>query len=149
MKMEYSIGQRVRINSYDNIPEEIKSRGVFQVCGLDGEIVDKLYSEAKGGYIYKIHLDGSRLHSRVDFIDGSFEAIADDPVPVDYAHEFEYLENLVIARFYEIYEDGTRVEVAKGHGHIFHDGIVGIAQASSWALKKIYEKVAEDYQNLI
>lgn len=108
------------------------------MCGLYGEIIDKLYSEAKGGYVYKIHFDESRLPSRIDFIDGSFEVIKDDP-----------LENLVIARFYEIYEDGTKVEIAKGHGHIIHDGIVGIAQASSWALKKIYEKVAEDYQHLI
>lgn len=142
--MDYSIGQRVRINSYGDLPEEFKSRGIHQVCGLDGEIIDKLYSEAKGGYIYKIHLDGARLPSRIDFIDGSFEPIADDPVPVTYTHEFEYLENLVIARFYEVYEGGERVEIARGHGHIIHEGVVGIAQASSWALKKIYNKISEE-----
>ena len=144
MKMEYSIGQRVRINSYGNLPETMKTSGVSKVCGLDGEIVDKLYSEARGGYFYKIKMDGASKPSAVDFIDGSFEAIEDDPIPVDYVHEFEYLENLVIARFYEVYEGGEKVEVARGHGHIIHEGIVGIAQASSWALKKIYEKVAED-----
>jgi hypothetical protein len=147
--MEYSIGQRVRINSYGNLPEAMKTAGISKVCGLDGEIVDKLYSEAKGGYFYKIRMDGSNKPSSVDFIDGSFEAFMDDPIPVDYVHEFEYLENLVIARFYEVYEDGTKVEVARGHGHIIHEGILGVAQASSWALKKIYEKVAEDNQHLI
>ena len=142
--MEYSIGQRVRINSYSNLPEAMKTSGVSKVCGLDGEIVDKLYSEANGGHFYKIKMDGAKKPSSVDFIDGSFDIIEDYPVPVDYAHEFEYLENLVIARFYEVYEDGTKEEIAKGHGHIIHDGVVGIAQASSWALKKIYEKVAEE-----
>lgn len=143
--MEYSIGQRVRINSYGDLPESMKTGGgVSKVCGLDGEIVDKLYSEAKGGYIYKIQLDGSKAASRVDFIDGSFDVIEDSPVPVTYTHEFEYLENIVIARFYEVYEGGERVEIARGHGHIIHEGTVGVAQASSWALKKIYEKVADE-----
>ena len=145
--MEYSIGQRVRINSYGNLPTSMQVRGgIAKVCGLDGEIVDKLYSEAKNGYIYKIQIDGSRAASRVDFIDGSFEVIEEDPIPATYMHEFEYLENLVIARFYGVYEDGERIELGRGHGHIIHEGIAGIAQASSWALKKIYDKISEDNQ---
>lgn len=142
--MEYSIGTRVRVKSYGDLPTSMQVRGgIVKVCGLDGEIVDKLYSEAKSGYIYKIQIGGSKTASRVDFIDGSFDVIEDDPVPVTYMHEFEYLDNIVIARFYEVYEDGTQVEIARGHGHIIHDGVVGVAQASSWALKKIYEKIAE------
>ena len=29
----------------------------------------------------------------------------------------------------------------KGHAHLLHDGVVGYAQAASYALKKIYEKL--------
>ena len=46
--------------------------------------------------------------------------------------------NVVVARLYET-KDGEEKEIAKGHGHIIHEGAIGIAQASSYALKRIYE----------
>ena len=57
-----------------------------------------------------------------------------------YTYDFEFLDNLVIARLYEVVED-KKWEIARGHGHIIHEGLVGIAQASSYALKKILEAV--------
>jgi hypothetical protein len=140
--MEYSIGQKVKVKSYGELPESMKRRGgIPKVCGLQGEIVDKVYSEAKGCTIYRIYFDGARIASSAQFVDGSFDVIEDDPSPITYMHEFDYLENLVVARFYEVYEDGTQVEIAKGHGHIFHDGALGIAQAASYALKKLYQSM--------
>ena len=35
-----------------------------------------------------------------------------------YRYEFEYLENLVVARLYEIDEDDNETEIGRGHGHI-------------------------------
>ena len=137
--MEFNIGERVRIKTYDNLPEEMQTRGVAKIAGKEGVIIDKLYSEQKGQSIYKIHIDGAERRSGADFIEGSFERVGAS----EYTYEFEFAENLVIARLYEI-EDGKKIEIAKGHAHIFHDGVLGIAQASSYALKKIYEKLNGD-----
>ena len=132
--MEFNIGERVRIKPYSELPEEAKNKGIAKVAGEYGEIVDKLYSEAKGVTIYKIHLDGHDIPSRGNFTAECLDLVADEES--EYTYEFEYLENLVVARLYEI-TDGKKVEIAKGHGHIFHDGVYGIAQASSYALKRI------------
>lgn len=140
--MKYEIGTRVRTKSYYDLPQEMRIRGgISKVCGLDGEIIDRLYSESRGDYVYRIRFDGVRIASTAQFMDGSFYVIEEDPCPVTYMHKFEYLENLVVAHFYEVYEDGTQVEIAKGHGHIFHDGALGIAQAASYALKKLYQNM--------
>lgn len=141
-KMEFNIGDRVRVKSYYDLPEEIKSKGISRIAGKDGEIIDKMWSEAKNAQVYKIHLDGYDKPSRVDFIEGSFDLIPDEEEPA-YTYEFEFLENLVVARLYEKTEQG-KTEIAKGHGHIIHDGVLGIAQASSYALKRIYFKLEEE-----
>jgi hypothetical protein len=59
-----------------------------------------------------------------------------------YSYEFDFAENLVIARLYE-HKGESKKMIARGHGHIFHDGALGIAQAGSYALKRIY-KFLED-----
>jgi hypothetical protein len=46
-------------------------------------------------------------------------------------------DNVVIAVLYAVVGD-TKTEIARGHGHIMHEGVLGIAQASSYALKRIY-----------
>ena len=131
--MEFNIGERVRIKSYDEILEGKKNRRLGMLAGCEGKIVDKLYSEAKGCMTYRIHLDGYDRPSNFGFVEGSFELVGRD---CEYTYEFEYLENLVVARLYEI-TDGEQVEIARGHGRIIHEGVYGIAQASSYALKRI------------
>ena len=112
------------------------------MCGKDGEIVDKLWSGAKGCTIYKIHFDGADRPSSVDFISQSIDLISELDKKA-YAYEFDYLDNVVVAKFYEIGED-HKTEIARGHGHIIHEGAVGIAQAASYALKKIMQKISEN-----
>lgn len=135
--MEFKIGERVKIKSYLDIPEEARNKGIAKVTDEEGEIVDKLYSEARGCTVYKIHLDGYDRPSKCEFVEGTFDIVED--VEVEYTYEFEYLENLVVARLYEINVYGQKKEIAKGHGHIFHDGAYGVAQAASYALKRICE----------
>ena len=132
--MEFNIGERVRVIPYDEIPEQGRNRRLGMLAGCEGKIVDKMYSEAKEGYVYRIHLDGYDRPSRCDFLGDSLELVVEEEV--EYFHEFEYLEKLVVARLYKV-EDGEMVEIAKGHGHIFHDGAYGVAQAASYALKRI------------
>ena len=60
--------------------------------------------------------------------------------PVSYTFEFEYCENVVVARFFEV-TDNSKTELGRGHGHIIHEDAKSIAQAASYALKKLYEKM--------
>lgn len=141
--MEFNIGERVRVKAYECIPEEIRSKSFVKNAGKDGEIVDKLWSAAEDKMVYRIHFDGMAKASATLFLDGTFDRIS-DLNKVTYLHEFEYLENLVVARFYEVDSDGNKREIGIGHGHIFHEGAYGIAQASSYALKKIMQKMEEN-----
>lgn len=134
--MEFNIGERVKVKPYDLLPNEMKSKGISRITGEEGEIIDKLYSNAKGCTIYKIKLDNYAVPSRVDFIEGSFDLIIEEPTA--YTFEFEYAENLVIARMYEVKAESKKL-ITRGHGHIFHDGALGIAQAASYAMKRIYK----------
>lgn len=133
--MEFNIGDRVRVRRFEDIPDEVKNKGMGKSAGKDGEIVDVMYSNAKDCYMYRIQFDGKATHSQTDFPEGSFDLISEIE-QATYAYEFEYAENLVIARLYEIKGD-EKTEVGCGHGHIFHSGVFGIAQAASYALKRI------------
>lgn len=141
--MEFNIGERVRIKHYDDLPEQMKNRGIARSCGKDGEIVDKLWSGAKGCTVYKILFDGTTRPSSIDFPAKAIDLIS-ELCKKTYGYEFCYLDNVVVAKFYEIGED-YKTEIARGHGHIIHEGEVGIAQAASYALKKIHQKLTEKY----
>ena len=136
--MEFNIGQKVRIKPYEQLPNEFRNNGISKLAGKDCIIVDKLYSEKKGCTIYKVRLDGKLFPSVVEFTEECLDLIRFDS---EYSYEFEFLENLVVARLYRVEASGKKTEIEKGHGHIFHDGVEGIAQASSYALKKIYQKI--------
>lgn len=135
--MEFNINDRVRVRQYDDIPEVLRNRGLGKSAGKDGEIVDIMWSNAREAYVYRIQFDGCDMPSRTDFIEGTFDLIS-ELEKAEYTYEFEYAENLVIARLYEIKGDAKKL-IARGHGHIFHDGVLGIAQAASYALKRIYK----------
>ena len=141
--MEFKIGEKVRVKRYEDIPAESRHKGLGKHSLHEGEVVDILWSNQKDCNVYRIHFDG---YDKVS--NAFFECDALEHVPnkdrTTYTYEFEFLENLVVARFYEIKGD-EKSEIAKGHGHIFHDGINGIAQASSYALKKIYEHINENH----
>lgn len=141
--MNYKIGDRVRVRQYEDLPEEIRHRGLGKSAGKDGTVVDVLWSGAKDCYVYRIQFDGVDTPSRTDFPEGSFDLISELERPT-YSYELEFAENLVVARLYETVGDSKKM-IARGHGHIFHDGALGIAQASSYALKKIYKFLEDGY----
>ena len=134
---KFAIGDRVRVRNYNDIPEEYQSRGLARLGGELGTIEDVFYSEANQCDLYSIQFDN--FENSMKLYRGEHLEAVDETVTYDF--EFEILENLVVARLYEITED-TKTEIGKGHGHIFHDGAVGIAQASSYALKRLYYKMA-------
>ena len=148
---DFNIGDRVRIKEYAEIADANKAKsikdkpymwnaGKAKVAGKEAVIVDKLYSEAHNRFVYFLRIDGYDTTSHAQFDVDSLELI--EVEPITYCHEFEYLDNVVIARFFEVKGD-KKTEIMRGHGHIIHEGALGIAQASGYALKKIWNKLEE------
>lgn len=149
--IEFNIGDRVRVKEYTEISDTNKAKvikdapykwnpGKARLSGEEGVIVDKLYSEAHSRFIFFVNLDGYEKASHAQFDADSLELIKDEPIT--YCHEFDYLDNVVVCRFYEVKGD-EKTEIMRGHGHIIHEGSLGIAQASAYALKKIWLKMEE------
>ena len=149
--IDFNIGDRVRVKDYTEITDAKKAKsikdkpylwnqGKARLSGEEGVIVDKLYSEAYSRFVYRVHLDGYEKASNAQFDEDSLELI--EAEPITYCHEFEYLDNMVVARFYEVKGD-QKTEIMRGHGNIIHEGALGIAQASAYALKKIWNKLEE------
>lgn len=137
---ELSIGSKIRVKDYNDIPEEFRTKALGRLCGEIGTIDDIVYSMSLKCKLYVIKFDNYDVPSKKMWRDEMLEEVVEEDV-VTYTFEFEFLENLVVARLYEVTGD-TKTELEKGHGHIFHDGAVGIAQAASYAMKKLYYKLA-------
>lgn len=136
--MKFKIGDRVKVKEYSDIPENYRTKGIARLHGKVGTVTDKLYSETNGDFLYRVHFDGYERPSNVLWTDKQLYILIKKPI--EYKFEFETCDNVVVARFYEM-EEGSKTEIARGHGHIIHEGDLGIVQASSYALKKIYEKM--------
>lgn len=137
--MEFHIGDRVRHKTFEELPEDIKIEGKGKMSGKIGVIKDRMFSESVGDFLYEVKFDDYKTSHKL-YTQRHLAAYNDN---VSYCHEFEYLENVVVARFYEVRDD-VKKEIGRGHGHIIHEGAIGIAQASSYALKKIYESLNGD-----
>lgn len=140
---EYNIGQKVIIKDWDSLPAHLQNRAaVGGCCGFEAEIVDRLYSEATHTYNYKLQLTGAKTSPVRLFPAEALDLVEEKP-PREYVHEITYLDDVVVAVFYEVDEHGIKTEIARGHGHIIHEGAFGIAQAASYALKKICYSLEE------
>lgn len=126
--MEFNIGERVRVKS--------NSKRGARMVGSVGTVEDKMFSAKVGAFLYEINFDEFERSTKL-WSEEDLELYSDN---VTYYHEFDYLDNVVVARFYELRDD-VETEIARGHGHIIHEGAVGIAQAASYALKKILENL--------
>ena len=117
----FNIGDRV----------EIVPNGEF------GVITDILFSKRSQCTLYEVgHEDGDGIY-------GSF--CADDlepaPIPKEYSMSIQVniADNVVVATLLEVSADGSVTSLRRGHGHIIHDGEKGIAQAASYACKRLYD----------
>lgn len=140
---DYTIGQKVRIKDWEQLPAHLQNRAaVGGLCGFEAEIIDRLYSEAQQAYNYKLQLTGAKTIPARVFPAEALDPIAEKP-RCSYVHELTYLDKVVVAVFYEVDAEGKKTEIARGHGHIIHEGALGIAQAAGYALKKIRDEVEE------
>lgn len=137
-----NIGQKVKIKKFDKLPREMQNRTYAGLAGFEGVIIDRLYSEARQAYSYKLQLTGAKTVPAAAFPEEALELVAEE-APAEYLHEIEYLDNVVLVRFYEI-RDGKKTELTRGHGHILHAGAIGIAQATSYAMFRALSALQEE-----
>ena len=131
----FNIGDRIAIKAFAELPEESRTSGMAKLAGKEGVIYDICQSTVSGTF-YKVQLDGKPRPSTVAFTDEMLTAVSE----ATYEYEFSYLDKVVVAMLYEV-KNGQRTLVARGHGHIIHDGLAGISQAASYALRRIDLKV--------
>lgn len=133
--MEFKVGDRITVKQYADIPKPHKTRAVGRLCGRSGKITNVL-TDANGEALYIIHLDGYAVESKKFW---SGDCLINE-VPAQYSWTFEVLDTVVVGAMFETVGN-RKTEITRGHGHIIHEGSVGIAQAASYALKKAFENL--------
>ena len=108
----FNIGDVVQINKF----------------GKCGKVIDKMYSEAYDRFFFEVEYDETSNLFQAD------DLMHDEDAQAKYHFTIEQKEGVVIA---VLYDDNDK-EVARGHGHVLHNGVVGFTQAASYALKRIY-----------
>lgn len=100
-------------------------------CTFEGEVTDTMFSLSTGwSYLVK---------NKGFFREADLELIPDKKgYSIDI--KIDIASNVVIATLYEVTED-TKSPLAKGHGHMIHEGELGVVQAASYACKKLYESL--------
>ena len=99
-----------------------------------GNVTDLMYSARKDEYTYEVCCDNLTDLFKEDELDIAEKKGYSMDIKIDIA------SNVVIATLYEESED-TMTPLAKGHGHMIHQGKLGVAQAASYACKKLYESL--------
>ena len=146
----FNIGDRIRIKTWDEIEPSLKVKAMegnphtwttakAKACGQVGKIVDILWSNAYDCNIYSIQFDGMDQPSNSKFDEDAMVLLpAEDEA--EWHYEIHLEGNVVIATLYETFNGQTRM-VERGYAKIFHDGVIGYAQATSYAMKKLYENI--------
>lgn len=101
-----------------------------------GNVTDVMYSAHKDEYSYEVTNDqnASDLFGEEELTLVAWKNGYSMDIKIDIA------SNVVIATLYEETED-TKSPLAKGHGHMIHEGANGVAQAASYACKRLYENL--------
>ena len=129
--MAFNIGDRVCVRVWDD-----------PCNGFSGDVVDIMYSTARRENIYRVSFDNADKRT-ADFTEAELELIKEDTV--NYRFKTDVAEdNVVIVIMYEDHEDGSSKEIGRGHGHIIHEGALGIAQATSYAMYRLYKRLEEN-----
>ena len=141
---EWNIGDQVKVIDREAIPADRKAKTAngnpalwtgpkSRLAGMIGEVTDKLYSEAYGCHVYKLKLDGFDKVSAALFIGDDLEELPKPKIESGLRFTVEIHEDVVVARLMD-----DDVQLGIGHGHVFHEGAMGIMQAGSYAMKKCY-----------
>lgn len=116
--MEIKIGDRVFVSTTETTNEH-------------GTVVEILKGETSSTKVFEVVLDsGESLWTREEAL--ILEADL-EPESSEYDVKIDFADNIVIV----ILRKNGR-EIGRGHGHIIHSGKLGVAQAISFASKRMY-----------
>lgn len=119
----YAVGDRVHIKDSE----------------VDAVVLDRVISQITGKVMYTLEsedFDGD--YSDTLFMPEDLEPTHGEEDRKDLDIRFEFASDIVIARLYR----GGK-QICYGHARIIHEGIVGFVQAASYAVKRIYEQMAD------
>lgn len=125
---KFQIGDRVKI------PSKVEAIGI---------VADIWHSVAKSARMYAVEIEP----------DGHCGLFAEDqlepaPLPIDYTFGAHIDGNVAVVTM--MAKQGEKEWVyARGHAHILHDGAVGMAQAISFASKRMFESLDRKEDNQI
>ena len=114
----YTIGDRVKV----------------KLLNKPATVTDALYSDSKDKYMYLVRMDDSSHDYVRAMSEEDLEPLTSEK---DYRWEVFRDGNVITAVMYEVYGDQER-EIDRKHGKINYDGEIGVAQAASYAMKRIY-----------
>lgn len=115
--MAYNIGDRVSVK------------------GQEALITDRMYSEKSDKYFYSIRYKGRNEEQDDLYDDSELQPYVEEKV--EYDLKMDISEGVVIFSVIEIKGD-KRTLVARGHGHMLRNDLLGVLQASSWAASKAF-----------
>lgn len=123
--MAFKIGDRVKVSDWDGI------------C----EITDIMFSNKFQRNMYEVSPEGE---SKPPI--GVYEEFALKPVAPEKQFRFcvDIADNVVITTMEEQVGDDLYKVIARGHGHLIHDGEAGLAQAFSYAARRLWCEVDSD-----
>lgn len=116
------------------IGDRVKMIGHY---GIIGEVLNSIYSSRGDEWLYEVRIAGSMDDCTCN--ENSLELV---PEKKDYSMEIkiDIANNVLVATLYESV-GGVLKPLAKGHGHLIHEGEVGIAQAASYACNRLWKKI--------
>jgi hypothetical protein len=120
------------------IGDKVKIAGKTEI----GTIKDIWSSTATASTMYAVSLNDGRLALY------SENQLDNAPIPIVYSFEVRIDGNVAVATMLATQGDKTSV-YARGHAHILHDGAVGMAQAVSYASKRMFEFLDEKQKDRI
>lgn len=125
---KFQIGNRVKIPS---------KQDVF------GAVSDIWSSLAQDRAMYEVTLEGTG--NKGLYAENQLELA---PIPTEYSWEAHIDGNVAVVTMTATQGDKTWI-YARGHAHILHDGEVGMAQAISFAAKRMFESLDKQQENKI
>lgn len=125
---KFQIGDRVKIPS---------KQDVF------GAVSDIWSSLAQDRAMYEVTLEGTG--NKALYAENQLELA---PIPTEYSWEAHIDGNVAVVTMTATQGDKTWI-YARGHAHILHDGEVGMAQAISFAAKRMFESLDKQQENKI
>ena len=116
------------MNKFD-IGDRVKCIGNNKTAVVE----DKLFSSKTESWMYVVKFDDSSIPFTKPLTEKELTAVID----TTYRFDVFRADNMMVAVMYEVYGNVER-EIDRFHGHIIHEGAIGVAQAASYAMKKIY-----------